>query len=275
MRQRIITGTILAIVLGALIYFGEGKLELLFSGFCVLLSGFASYEFVKMSRHGKNIRWFDYIPVVGSILFSLASVMYLFSLASLNMIGNFYVYMFVFILILILINTIMFVSIKEYTRMDFGNQLFTVFYCSLGFIAFALLRKLGINLILYLLIVSMVTDVFAYFIGIKFGKHKLAPEISPKKSIEGSIGGLVFGATAATLFAYFTNLIDGSIFIIILLSLALSAIAQTGDLVASKFKREAGIKDYSNILPGHGGILDRFDSSMFAAIFLMLFVILF
>ncbi|MBI9010255.1 MAG: phosphatidate cytidylyltransferase [Tenericutes bacterium] len=275
MRQRTITGTILTIVLAVLIYFGEGELELLFSGFCVLLAGFASYEFVKMSRHGKETRWFDYTPVVGSVLFSLASVMYLFSLVSLNVIGDFYKYMFVFILILILINTVLFVSIKEYSRIDFGNQLFTVLYCSLGFIAFAFLRKLDINLILYLLIVSMITDVFAYLIGVKFGKHKLAPEISPKKSVEGSIGGLVFGAAAATIFAYFTNLFDLSLFVIILMSLGLSAIAQIGDLVASKFKREVGIKDYSNILPGHGGILDRFDSSMFAAIFLMLFVILF
>jgi phosphatidate cytidylyltransferase len=275
MRQRIITGTILAVVLAALIYFGEGPLELLFSGFCILLSGFAAYEFTRMSKHGESIRWFDYTAVVGSVAFSTMSVIYFYNMASLNALAGFYKYVFVFLLVLLLLNTLLFVSIREFTRKDFGNQLLTVLYCSLGFIAFAFLRKLDINLIIYLFIVTMVTDVFAYFVGIKFGKHKLAPEISPKKSIEGAIGGLVFGAGFATLFGQLTGLIDDGILYILLISIALSAIAQIGDLIASKFKREAGIKDYSNLLPGHGGILDRFDSSMFAAIFLMLFVILF
>jgi phosphatidate cytidylyltransferase len=275
MRQRIVTGTILAVVLAALIYFGEGPLELLFSGLCVILAGLASYEFIKMSRHEKPIRWFDYTAVLASIALGSMSVLYFYNMTSNSDIIDFYKYVFIFILVLLLIYTVLFVAIKEFNRNDFGNQLLTVFYCSLGFIAFAYLRKIDINLIIYLFIVSMVTDVFAYFVGIKFGKHKLAPEISPKKSIEGAIGGLVFGAAAATIFAYFTDLIQLSVFLIAVLSIALSAISQIGDLIASKFKREAGIKDYSNILPGHGGILDRFDSSMFAAIFLMLVIILF
>jgi phosphatidate cytidylyltransferase len=151
----------------------------------------------------------------------------------------------------------------------------TVFYTSLGFIGFAFLRKTDMNLIIYLFLVSMITDVFAYFIGIKFGKHRLAINISPKKSVEGAVGGLFFGAIIATLFAYYLNVFEFSVWFILLLSIALSCISQMGDLIASKFKREAGIKDYSNLLPGHGGILDRFDSSMFAAIFLMLAVIIF
>jgi len=275
MKQRIITGTILAVVLAALIYFGEGPLELLFSGFCVILSGLASYEFVKMSRHNKPIRWFDYTAVIGSVSFSTMSVLYFYNMSSINYLPGFYKYVFVFVLFLLLVNTVLFITFKEFTQIDFGNQILAVFYCSLGFIAFALLRKLEITLIIYLFLVSMVTDVFAYFIGIKFGKHKLAPEISPKKSVEGAIGGLIIGAAVATVFAQLTQVIDLNIIYVILLSVVLSAISQIGDLIASKFKREAGIKDYSNLLPGHGGILDRFDSSMFAAIFLMLAVILF
>ena len=148
MKQRIITGTILAVILAALIYFGEGPLELLFSGLCVTLSGLASYEFVKMSRHGKAFRWFDYTPVIGSIAFSTMSVLFFYNMVSQNISINFYKYVFVFILILLLVNTVLFVSIKKFNRVDFGNQLLTVFYCSLGFIAFAFLRKLGINLII-------------------------------------------------------------------------------------------------------------------------------
>ena len=268
MRQRIITGTLIALVLATLIYFGEGKLEFLFSGFCVILSGLAAYEFTKMSRKNKTIRWFDYLAILFSVGFSTLSVIFFNRLI-------FYIYVFIFIIGLLLFYAVMFVSIKEFDREDFGNQLLTIFYTSLGFIAFAYLRTKGIEVIVYLFAVSMLTDVFAYFIGIKYGKHRLAVHISPKKSIEGAVAGLILGAILATIFAYFFEVFDFNIFLVLLLSMILSAISQIGDLIASKFKREVDIKDYSNLLPGHGGILDRFDSSMFAAIFLMLAIIIF
>ena len=268
MKQRLITATILVIVLGLLIYFGEGNLEFLFSGFCVLLSMIAAYEFTRMSRAKQSMRWFDYVGVLLTGVFSTLSVIYFDRII-------FYIYIFIFLLSLLLLYTLLFVSVPEFTRVDFGNQILTIFYSSLGFIAFAYLRKTDINLIIYLLLVAMVTDVFAYLIGIQFGKHRLAKNISPKKSIEGAIGGLVFGGIIATLFAYYFDVFEFGFILILVLSLALSCIAQIGDLIASKFKREADIKDYSNLLPGHGGILDRFDSSMFAAIFLMLAVIVF
>jgi phosphatidate cytidylyltransferase len=267
MKQRIITGTLIALVLSVLVYFGEGELEFLFSGFCVLLSGLASFEFSRMSSHNADKKRFNYIAVPLTIGFSTVSVIFFDSV-------DLYKYIFVFILFALLLYTIIFVSVKDFTRADFGNQLLTIFYTSLGFIAFAFLRKESLLLIVYLFMVSMLTDVFAYFVGIKFGKHRLAINISPKKSVEGAIGGLIIGGVAATLFAFYFNIFDFSFALILVLSLLLSCISQIGDLIASKFKREVGIKDYSNLLPGHGGILDRFDSSMFAAIFLMLAVIL-
>ncbi|MBN2540175.1 MAG: phosphatidate cytidylyltransferase [Bacilli bacterium] len=268
MKQRLITGTILVLVLGLLIYFGEGEFELLFSGFCVLLSGFAAYEFTQMSRLGQSFRWFDILTIVLTLAFSVMSVL------SFDILMVYYIYIFRFLLMLILLDAILFVAVKDFTRQEFGNQLLTIFYTSLGFIAFAYLRKLDINLIIYLLLVAMITDVFAYLIGIKFGKHRLAVNISPKKSVEGAIAGLVFGSIVATLYAFYMGVFEFGFIGILGLSLALSMIAQVGDLIASKFKREAGIKDYSNLFPGHGGVLDRFDSSMFAAIFLMLAVII-
>ncbi len=268
MKQRIITGSVLVLVLALLLYFGEGKLEFLFSGFCVVLSGIAAYEFTKMSRNNKGIRWFDYIAIPVTLAFSVMSVLNFTRII-------FYIYVFIFLIAMLLLYAILFIAIKDFSRENFGNQILTVFYTSFGFIAFAFLRKNNIDLIIYLFLVSMVTDVFAYLIGIKFGKHRLAPEISPKKSIEGAIGGLVFGAIIATLFGYYMNVFDFGFLLILLLSIVLSCISQIGDLIASKFKRESGIKDYSQLLPGHGGVLDRFDSSMFAAIFLMLAVIIF
>ena len=139
MRQRIITGTFLLAVLAILIYFGEGNLEYLFSGFCVILAGLAAYEFTNMSRNNQKKRWFDYISVLTTVAFATMSVIYFDT-------NIFYMYVFIFIIGLLLFYTILFIFIKEFNRADFGNQLLTVFYTSLGFIAFAYLRKVDIYL---------------------------------------------------------------------------------------------------------------------------------
>ena len=125
---------------------------------------------------------------------------------------------------------------------------------------------------------SWLTDTFAYIVGVKFGKHKMAPVISPKKSIEGAIGGVVLTAAMNVLILYlFTigckNLYDYTIFgesamkfiYIIPISMVLSLVSMLGDLSASVIKRNFGIKDYGKLIPGHGGIMDRFDSCIFVA----------
>jgi phosphatidate cytidylyltransferase len=133
---------------------------------------------------------------------------------------------------------------------------------------YSLIYLVGVFLIYILLYVFL-----DYLIGIKFGKHRLAVKISPKKSVEGAVAGLVIGGLLAGIFAHFANIYnDINIVFVILITFVLSAISQIGDLVASKFKREAGIKDYSRIFPGHGGVLDRFDSSMFLAVFLLIII---
>ena len=112
----------------------------------------------------------------------------------------------------------------------------------------------------------MSTDIFAYEFGIRLGKHKLCPHISPKKSIEGSLFGLLFAVIIGTTVAYFAKTYEAfniNIFLFIPISLGLSIVSQIGDLVASKLKRTYDIKDYSNLFPGHGGVLDRFDSVIF------------
>lgn len=120
----------------------------------------------------------------------------------------------------------------------------------------------------YLITVTKMTDTGAYFFGKKFGKHKLAPDISPKKTIEGSVGGLVLSIIVSLIFYYFCSFIIpiGTIKITLFESLILGAligiIAQIGDLVESLLKRDGGIKD-SNQLPGLGGILDIVDSLIF------------
>lgn len=113
------------------------------------------------------------------------------------------------------------------------------------------------------------TDIFAYFIGMLFGKHKLIPDVSPKKTVEGAVGGIL-GTTA--LFAVYGMLFLHleTIQYIVLIAFApfVSVIAQVGDLLMSLIKRNYGIKDYGKLLPGHGGVLDRFDSIIAVSLFL-------
>ena len=106
--------------------------------------------------------------------------------------------------------------------------------------------------------------------GMFIGKHKLCPKISPKKTIEGSVGGSVIGTAVAVIF--YSNLIGKFSIKLVLITLLLSVIGQLGDLFFSKIKRENNIKDFSNIMPGHGGVLDRIDSLTFVIMAYIVFI---
>lgn len=111
-------------------------------------------------------------------------------------------------------------------------------------------------------------DTTAYFVGINLGKHKLCPSISPKKSVEGALGGLMGSIIGSLVFGYTASVyygVDFRPFFYVLLGVLGGSFAQLGDLSASLIKRYAGVKDYGNLIPGHGGILDRFDSILFTA----------
>lgn len=127
----------------------------------------------------------------------------------------------------------------------------------------------GIYLLIFAFFAAWMTDTFAYFVGSKFGKHKLCPNISPKKSVEGAIGG-VAGAVVLNvllLFVFKKFFFEGesqlSYIAVVFISIILSVVSMFGDLAASTIKRNFGIKDFGKLLPGHGGIMDRFDSALF------------
>ena len=147
---------------------------------------------------------------------------------------------------------------------------FAVVFISLALGSIARIRSMehGISLVLLPFIAAWITDTFAYFTGCAMGRHKLAPDISPKKTVEGSIGGIV--GCILIMLAY--HFVAGAIWqvqfrlpLLLVTAAVGSIVSQIGDLALSYIKRDCGIKDYGTIMPGHGGILDRFDSVLFAA----------
>ncbi len=138
-------------------------------------------------------------------------------------------------------------------------------YVLWGFGSAVLLREMNNGAYLFILpfLGAWVSDSFAYFTGRLFGRHKLIPDVSPKKTVEGAIGGIVFAMLGFVLFGYACSLIGGvkpNYLALLLLGLPVSLVSIIGDLVMSLIKRRYDVKDYSNIFPGHGGVLDRFDS---------------
>lgn len=150
-------------------------------------------------------------------------------------------------------------------RYTFDHAAFAVLsalYVGIGFYYLIETRHFGLEFVIYALIVIWTTDSGAYFVGRKFGKRKLWPDISPNKTIEGSIGGIVSAVVFACLFQFFIP-ITTSYVLLIGVTIFASIVGQLGDLVESALKRHYNVKDAGKLLPGHGGILDRFDSLLF------------
>ena len=148
-----------------------------------------------------------------------------------------------------------------------------VYFLAFSFGTIIEMRDVSIAKCVYIFIISFATDTYAYIGGMLIGKHKLT-DISPKKTIEGTIIGTIMGVFIGTMF-YHTLIGDLSLIKIIIMSFVLTILSEIGDLVFSSIKRYFGKKDYSNLIPGHGGILDRFDSVIFVSLGMALILSLF
>ncbi|MGI6268667.1 MAG: phosphatidate cytidylyltransferase [Acutalibacteraceae bacterium] len=264
MKQRVISGAVLVVVM-LLVFLGI--YTLVFGLFFSILSAIASYEILRVAKvENKEV-------LALSITFAFIVPLYIeygfkvpFTIAIL---------IFIFALLLIMLAN------YENTRFE---QITVAIYSSVFipfcFSAFILVRdlyrlfsaKIDKNHALFLVIIgvscSWLTDTCAYFVGVKFGKRKMAPIISPKKSIEGAIGGIVGCLVLNMIILYlFNTYVFETSFISYLafvpISLLLSGASMCGDLIASVIKRNFQAKDYGNLIPGHGGIMDRFDSCLF------------
>ena len=216
--------------------------------------------FNAVQKVSNPVRWVGYLSCLS------IAVIHLVPSEQLNMVGTLSVPTILLILFAQVIATDMKTSFKDIAY-TFLGIFYVVFF--IMFIAFIDGMKDGKILIWYAILSAWGTDVFAYFIGKKIGKHKFS-KVSPKKSIEGCIAGTLGAILLMLIYTYFANTYWGmeySYGFIALIGLILSLIGQIGDFAASSIKRYVDIKDYSNLIPGHGGMLDRIDSLMFLAPF--------
>jgi len=161
------------------------------------------------------------------------------------------------------------------SSLDASHKVLGVAYLGLPLAFLPLLADLeqGRWWLLFLLVVIWSNDTFAYFVGKKFGRHRLAPEVSPKKSIEGAVGGIAGGALAGAVFVHFAGLQAGLVETIAM-TIVIGLVAMAGDLAESVIKRAAGVKDSGTIIPGHGGVLDRIDSLIFPVPLLFCYLVI-
>lgn len=273
MKQRIITALIMAVVLVPLVILGEIPFVVL--GMCAAYV--AGYELLNMfSTKHPSLKRYRFIYPAFNALLVLTNYFVLEGELELS----FYLFMIIAVFICAMIICLtnsnlnmsvfgLFATVTVYSGVFVSSLVSIRNVNSVAEVTDA--KYMGLWLLIYLIASTMVTDIAAYFVGVKFGKKRLAPLISPKKSVEGAIGGSVVGTICGTLVMVAIENYYGigflgieskvlNIIMIVILSLSITIIGQIGDLVASKFKRDYGIKDYSNIFPGHGGVLDRFDS---------------
>lgn len=171
-----------------------------------------------------------------------------------------------------LIPTVLYHDRGIYSITDAFYLIGGMFFLGTSFYLLMFVRHTSLALIIYLFTISIFTDTFAYVTGLFIGRNKLIEEISPKKTIEGMIGGTLMGVILSAWFYLTVIDSEAALSSIIITSLFLSVIGQLGDLVFSAIKRYYHKKDFSNIMPGHGGILDRLDSIIFILLGFMFFM---
>ena len=257
MKQRIITALVLIALIIPAIYMGGAVWSILLA----LIGVGAIFEWQRMNER-KLINLDTIIALIGVLaIIHIQKLQPLFSF-------NLKLVQLIFILLILLLASTIWLS--TYSIQDAGYTLIGTLYIGIGVLSALEIRQLSLPLLLYLIIVVTMTDTGAYFCGRLWGKHKLAPKISPNKTIEGSLGGIIVATALSVTFSVFFALPPLQL-PIILLSILLSIMSQLGDLVISCVKRYFGVKDTGKILPGHGGLLDRFDSLLFCLSILWVF----
>ena len=263
MKKRVISALVMLIILIPILFKGG----FIFNAIVYAIALLGLKEFLDIKQTKKRLPSF--------IVFISFIMMTLFMLRNLNNNGIVYAVDFRIIaglFIAYLLPVVMFHDRSKYSINDAFYLIGSIFFLGTSFHSFVLLRNAGLEITIYLLLIAICTDTYAYLTGSLIGKHKLLEEISPKKTWEGMIGGTIFGSLISSYYFYLVINPNFNIFTIIGISLFLSVVGQFGDLVFSSIKRYFKAKDFSNLIPGHGGVLDRCDSLIFIALGFMFFI---
>lgn len=262
MKKRVLSAIIMVAIFVPILLIG-GKV---FAIFMTILALMGLYELIHIRESKKEfpflIKLFAYIMVAFFSLSNLDSIEFSYTMD----------YRVMAFMIFAFLTPMVFIhDFKKYNLNDALFLIGSVLFIGLSFNLLIICRNYDIMYIIYLLLITTITDTFALFTGMLVGKHKLCPSVSPKKTIEGAIGGTVAGTFVAT--AFYTTVIDSSMSLafVVIITIILSLLGQLGDLVFSSIKRYYDKKDFSNLIPEHGGILDRFDSLIFVVLAFIIF----
>lgn len=264
MKTRILSALV-AIVIAIPIFITGG---LLFNIVFYVLTILGLREFLKVREEEKKIP--DFIRLISYILITL---LYFTNILRKNNLSFSIDYRAIAGLFLaLLLPVVLYHNPKKYNVKDAFYAVGGVFFLGCSMSLFSFYRNIGLELIIFLFLITIITDSYALFIGTLIGKNKLLPEVSPNKTWEGTIGGSLVGTFVCTI--YYLTVINNNknIFIICLIILFLTLVGQFGDLFFSAIKRKFNIKDFGNIMPGHGGILDRLDSILFVMLAYTFFI---
>lgn len=253
-RTRLVSGIILLAITITIVFFGGNILfATLFA--ISLIGSMELYRIIKIHKSFPGILGYGAgIIFYGILYFNLEQYQ-----------------MFFFIIYLMLLMFAYVFSFPTYTTEQIAITFLGLFYVNimLSYIYQVRMLEDGALIVWLIFIGAWGSDTCAYCVGMLFGKHKIAPKLSPKKSLEGCIGGVVGAALLGMGYAAIIQNrlvgIENPLFVFAVIGAASSVIAQIGDLAASAIKRNHDIKDYGTLIPGHGGILDRFDSIIFTA----------
>lgn len=253
LQKRVIFGALALVVFIPLLIKG-GVIFQLFIGFLAMI---ATSELLKMNRLlPSSIE--GILAMLAALVLTLPLETYLSFLPT---DGN---YVAFGIVVFLLLGSIVF-NIGQYSYADVVYPIASSFYVGIGFHNLVVARMDSLNKVFFALLIVWATDTGAYLIGRQIGRHRLMPRVSPNKTIEGFIGGILSAVTVSAVFLILDKqVVTGYSFGVTLLLVAIfSVFAQFGDLVESAIKRHFGVKDSGKMIPGHGGILDRFDSLIF------------
>lgn len=254
MKKRVVSAIIALVILIPLIILGGYPFYI---GIGIIgIIGF--YEMISIREGKRNI------PIIMKLLAMVSFVVIMFS--SINntdeFVIKFHYLMIPFILCMSPI--VFFYSSKKYVITDALYLIGSIFFLGIAFNFLIALRSMGLDYFIYLILITIMSDTFAHFVGSQIGRYKLCSSVSPNKTIEGLIGGSFFATFIGTVYYISVFEYTGNIYIVIIATLVLSLASAIGDLIFSSIKRHFEVKDFGNIMPGHGGVLDRLDSVLFA-----------